>query len=139
MFCDFIGITRFLIINIMFVENKYTSFLMRDGIIHLTFNDVNLDLSTAVSIVKDRFALQKGQSFPVLCDIRQMKRINKIARIYLSTEGLSFVSALAFIAEGPVSNMLCNFFLRTTKPRIPTMVFDAIDEAVVFLKNIADN
>ena len=118
----------------MFIENEYATYMINDGILHVEYKNVNLDLSAAVSIVEDRFALQEGQSIPVLCDIRKIKGINKTARIYLSIEGSSFIKAVAFIVEAPVSDMFSKFYLRTSKPPIPTMVFELISEALIFLK-----
>ena len=118
----------------MFVENEFATYTINDGILHVAYKNVNLDLSAAVRIVEDRLALQQGRSVPVLCDIRNIKGINKTARIYLSHEGSSFVEAVAFIVETPVSEMLSKFYLRTSKPVIPTMAFETVWEALMFLE-----
>ncbi|MGC1632625.1 MAG: hypothetical protein WA749_10995 [Gelidibacter sp.] len=118
----------------MFMENEYATYTIKDGILHVEYKNVNLDLSAAISIVEDRFALQKGQSIPVLCDIRRVNGINRTARIYLSIEGSSFINAVAFIVEAPVSDMFSKFYLRSSKQTIPTMVFTMISEALMFLK-----
>lgn len=118
----------------MFIENEYATYIINDGILHVEYKNIKLDLSAAVNIVKDRLTLQEGRSIPVLCDIRKIRGINKTARIYLSIEGSSFVSAVAFIVETPVSNMFSRFYLHTSKPQIPTMAFHRIGDALIFLK-----
>lgn len=118
----------------MFAENEYATYVIKEGILYVEYKNVKLDLAAAISIVEDRFVVQEGQSIPVLCDIRKVRGINKTARIYLSIEGSSFVKAVAFIVEAPVSDMFSKFYLRTSKPPIPTMVFETISEALIFLK-----
>jgi hypothetical protein len=118
------------------IENEYAAYKLVDGILFVTYaKDVILDLPAAVYIVKDRLSLHEGRFLPVMCDIRQIKEINKAARAYLSIEGSVLVKAVAFIIDSPVSEMLSQFYLRTSKPPIPTEAFDNYEEALEFLKN----
>lgn len=116
------------------MENEYATYTIKDGILHVEYKNIKLDLSSAVNIVEDRLNLQEGRSIPVLCDIRRIKGINKTARNYLSIEGSSFIKAVAFIVETPVSDMFLKFYLRTNKPQIPTMVFEMINVALMSLR-----
>ena len=93
-----------------------------------------MDLSEAVCVVKDRLDLQKGQFMPVLCDIRQIKEINKAARVYLSIEGSAFIKAVAFIVDSPVSESLSSFYIHTNRPSIPTRSFNNVQEALKYLE-----
>ncbi|MBJ7881618.1 DUF7793 family protein [Gelidibacter salicanalis] len=128
------GITSFLILHTMMTyENEYATYQIIEGILHVKYKNIAVDLPEAVYIVKDRLDLQEGQFMPVLCDIRDIKEINKAARIYLSIEGSAFIKAVAFIVESPVSEMLSQFYLRTSKPTIPTEAFDNIHDALVYL------
>lgn len=117
----------------MFIENEFATYTIDDGILHIEYKDVNLDLSAAISVVKDRLLLQEGECIPVLCDIHHIKEINMAARIYLSVEGSAFINAVAFIVATPVSEMQSKFYLSTRKPRIPTMVFEKKSDALMFL------
>lgn len=119
--------------NIAF-ENEYATYSLEDGILYITYNkDVVLDLPAAVYVVKDRLLIHEGRSLPVICDIRQISEINKAARTYLSIEGSTLIKAVAFIVESPVSEMLSEFYLRTSKPPIPTESFNDIEQALKFL------
>jgi len=116
------------------IENEYATYRLMDGILHITYSkDVILDLPSAVYIVKDRLLIHEGRFLPVLCDIRHIKEINKAARTYLSIEGSTLIKAVAFIVESPVSKMLSEFYLRTSKPPIPTRSFNNMSEALSFL------
>lgn len=115
-------------------ENDYASYKLADGILFITYNkDVVLDLPAAVYVVKERLLLHEGRHLPVLCDVRQIKEVNKAARSYLSIEGSTLVKAVAFIVDSPVSEMLSEFYLRTNKPTIPTKAFNNFDLALKFL------
>lgn len=115
-------------------HNEYATYDVLEGVLHITYaDDVILDLPAAVQIVKDRLNIQQGRLMPVLCDIRRIKSINKAARDYLSIEGSTLVKAVAFIAESPVSKMLSEFYLKTSKPPIPTESFTNIKKALLFL------
>jgi len=117
----------------MSFENDYATYEIIEGILHVKYKNIVLDLPEAVYIVKDRLDMQEGQFMPVLCDIRDIKEINKAARVYLSIEGSAFIKAVAFIVGSPVSEMLSEFYLRTSKPTIPTKSFNNIREALRFL------
>lgn len=116
------------------IENDYTSYRFHDGILHIIYHQgVSIDLNAAVQIVKDRLIIQEGQSFPILCDIRGIKEINKSARSYLAMEGSTFIKAVAVLVESPVSEMLLAFYVRTSNPPIPTESFESIDLALDYL------
>tara|TARA_R110002051_G_scaffold63132_5_gene114908 strand:+ start:6004 stop:6378 length:375 start_codon:yes stop_codon:yes gene_type:complete len=118
-----------------FFENDYTSYRFFDGILHIIYHQgVSIDMVAAVRIVKDRLILQEGQSFPILCDIRGIKEINKAARSYLAIEGSTMIKAVAVIVDPPVSEIMWEFYVRTSNPPIPTKSCESIDEALLFLK-----
>ncbi|WP_225037091.1 hypothetical protein [Winogradskyella sp. SM1960] len=115
-------------------ENDYASYKFSDGILIITYNkDVVIDLPVAVYVVKERLEIHEGRALPVLCDVRQIKEVNKAARSYLSIEGSILVKAVAFIVDSPVSEMLSEFYLRTNTPTIPTKAFNNFDLALKFL------
>tara|TARA_R110000868_G_scaffold54251_1_gene169854 strand:+ start:5832 stop:6206 length:375 start_codon:yes stop_codon:yes gene_type:complete len=120
-----------------YFENDYTSFRFHNGILHIIYHQgTSIDLIAAIQIVKDRLTLQEGQSFPILCDVRGIKEINKAARSYLSLEGSTLIKALAVIVDPPVSKIMWDFYIRTNNPPIPNKSFESMEEALTFLKKI---
>lgn len=118
-----------------YFENDYTSYRFHDGVLHIIYHEgVSVDLNAAVQIVKDRLLLHEGRRLPILCDIRGIKDINKSARAYLAMEGSTLIKAVAVIVEPPVSEMLSEFYIRTSNPPIPTQSFEHMEDALVFLK-----
>lgn len=117
-----------------YIENNYASYKFADDVVYIRYHiGITIDYKAAVKIVEDRLILQEGQSFPVLCDVRGVKDINKSARDYLAIEGSLFIKAVAFIVENPLSEIMSKFYLRASKPSIPTKAFLTIEEAKEFL------
>ncbi|WP_067151925.1 DUF7793 family protein [Pseudotamlana agarivorans] len=117
-----------------YFENDYTSYRFHDHVLHIVYHHgVYIDLNAAVQIVKDRLSLHQGLYIPVLCDIRGIKEINKSARAYLAREGSTLIKAVAVIVEPPVSEMMSEFYIRTSNPPIPTKSFENTEEAMAFL------
>lgn len=128
------GNASFLISQTMFFENNYATYKLVEEVMYVKYKPIFLDLPEAMCIVKDRLELQKGQFMPVLCDIREIKEINKAARAYLSIEGSAFVKAVAFIVGSPISESLSSFYIHTNRPSIPTRSFNNVQEALRFLE-----
>ncbi|MFG6686744.1 hypothetical protein ACGK9U_09200 [Mariniflexile sp. HNIBRBA6329] len=117
-----------------YFENDYTSYRFHNDVLHIIYHQgVSIDLNAAVQIVKDRLFLHEGRTLPILCDIRGIKEINKSARAYLAMEGSTLIKAVAVIVEPPVSEMMSEFYIRTSNPTIPTQSFENLEDAMVFL------
>lgn len=122
-----------------YFENDYTSYRFLDGVLHIIYHQgVSIDLNAAVQIVKDRLFLHEGRDLPILCDIRGIKEINKSSRAYLAIEGSTLIKAVAVIVEPPVSEMLSEFYIRTSNPPIPTKSFENMDDALSFLNEFLE-
>ncbi|TXD73562.1 DUF7793 family protein [Aequorivita antarctica] len=117
-----------------YIENSYASYKFMDDIVYIRYHiGITIDRKAAVKIVEDRLILQEGQTFPVLCDIRGVKDINKSARDYLAIEGSMLIKAVAFIVEPPLSEIMSKFYLKASKPPIPSRAFQTMEEAKEFL------
>ena len=118
-------------------ENKYAIYLLTDKLLHIIYKkDQCIDLKAAQLIVRDRMMLQNGMEVPVLCDIREVRRVNKPARDYLALEGSQWVKALAFLIDPPVTDVISTIYLGTHAQKVPTRTFTKKSEALEFLKSI---
>jgi hypothetical protein len=63
-----------------------------------------------------------------------VEEVDKPARDYLASEGSILLKAVAFIVGNPMSNIISYFYLKTTKPSIPTKAFQDVEEAKLFLE-----
>ncbi|MEQ9307419.1 MAG: hypothetical protein RJQ14_26130 [Marinoscillum sp.] len=119
------------------IENDYAIFRVVEGIMHFTYKDGTvLDLNASRQVVGDRLKVQGDLSYPVVCDIRGLKGIDKEARDYLAKEGSEQVQAVALIIDSPARKLMSNFYLAVNKPLVPTKLFTSEDEAVAFLKSL---
>lgn len=117
-----------------FYENEYALYMLMDNIVHITYKKgVEIDLGASKQIVRDRLMFQEERSYPVLCDIRQLRRVDKPARDYLALEGSQLVTALAFVIEPPVTDAMTQFYLKTNHPDIPTASFRDLAKAMAYL------
>ena len=115
-------------------ENNYAIYLMADDPIHIIYKKVPyIDLKAAQVIVKDRMQLQEGREMPVLCDIREVRNINKAARDYFALEGSLWVQKLAFLIDPPVTDMISSIYLDTHAQKVPTRSFTKKKEALAYL------
>jgi hypothetical protein len=71
---------------------------------------------------------------PVLCDIRELRKVNKQARDYLALEGSQWITALAFLIDPPVTDVISSIYVSTHAQSMPTQSFTNKSEALAFLK-----
>lgn len=120
--------------NNLEVTNDYARFYINNGILHFIYHaDIEIDVDAAKIIVHDRVKLQDNVSFPVLCDIRGLKSVNKTARDYLAKEGSVLTERVGLIVSSPAQKIMTNFYLMVNKPVVPTKVFISEEEAFQYL------
>tara|TARA_R110002050_G_scaffold24083_3_gene64252 strand:+ start:5727 stop:6107 length:381 start_codon:yes stop_codon:yes gene_type:complete len=118
------------------LTNNYADYLLENGIVYVTYKKgVHINVEAAMQIVKDRLQIQNGESYPVLCDARQIDYADKPARDYLAIEGSILINALAYVVNKPYMEMVTEFYVQTTKPVVVLQkTFLEISEALSFLK-----
>jgi hypothetical protein len=118
------------------VVTPYITLWMDDeGFLCARYADgLHLTLETATSIVESRIFFAKGNSYPVLVDMRGIKSTTKKAREYMATMGSTLVIAGALITGSPWNRTLGNLFLTIDKPQVPTRLFTNELNARLWLK-----
>lgn len=117
-------------------ENTYVFYLLSDELLHVIYKKGHpIDLKAAQVIVRDRMMLQNGRELPVLCDIRELRKVDKPARDYFALEGSLWIRALAFLIDPPVTDVISSFYLGTHPTKIPTRSFTDKSEALDFLRS----
>lgn len=118
------------------IENNFALYTLNGGLLHIRYyKDIVINHEAAVRIVADRLRLQQGICYPALCDIRGVEEVDKPGRDYLAREGSILLKAVAFIVGNPMSDIISYFYLKATKPSIPTKAFQDVDKAKSFLEN----
>ena len=118
-----------------FYENEYAQFWITNGVLIFEYKpNTILDLVAAQHIVADRIHFQNEKSFPVLCDVRGILSTDKSGRDYLAQSGSVLTKAVALIVHQKVSLTISNFYLRISKPTVPTKLFNNKDDALAYLE-----
>lgn len=118
-----------------FYENEYAQFWIANGILFFEYKpNTILDLEVAQNVVADRIHFQNENSFPVLCDVRGIVNTDKAGRDYLAQSGSLLTKAVALIVHQKVSLTISDFYLRISKPTVPTQLFNKQEDALVYLK-----
>ncbi|MCR6640988.1 MAG: hypothetical protein NVV82_18845 [Sporocytophaga sp.] len=115
-------------------ENDLIKLWIEDGILWAEYKEIILNTEEAKKIVSDRILFQNGTVYPAIADIRKIKYINKGANEYLSKEGNILVHCVAVIVESHVSEILGNFYLKLSKPPLPTKLFRSAEKAKAWVE-----
>jgi len=117
-----------------FYENEYAQFWIANGILFFEYKpNTILNLEVAQRIVADRIHFQNEKSYPVLCDVRGIVNTDKSGRDYLAQSGSVLTKAVSLIVHQKVSLTISNFYLRISKPSVPTQLFNNKDDALTYL------
>lgn len=118
-----------------FYENEFAQFWIADGILFFEYKpNTILDLKAAQQIVADRIRFQNEKAYPVMCDVRGIVNTDKSGRDYLAQSGSVLTKAVALIVHQKVSITISNFYLRISKPTVPTQLFNNKENALDYLK-----
>lgn len=116
------------------LENDFARYRLRNGILYFDYKEnVIMHLEEAIKIVDDRLRLQEGKPYPILCNTRGIKSIDKDARWYLATEGSQLAIAVALIRDTPLSRLLAEMYMLGSIPSVPTTIVDNETEGLEFL------
>lgn len=119
-----------------YFENEYTKMWIEDGVLYTTYSpNLSVTLDIAKQCIADRLKFTNGESYPMLCDIRNIKETDPHARSYMSKgDGIKDISAGAFIVKTQLEKFLFNTFFRLNKPPLPGRIFTDTKEALAWLK-----
>jgi hypothetical protein len=115
---------------------KFHTWMESDGIARTQVRpDAEIFLEDARENTAVIETFYKGNKFPLLVDIRNIKSISPEARQHFTLKGReSVVNSFAMILSSSLSRMIGNFFLSFDKPVVPVKLFDREDKAVAWLR-----
>lgn len=119
----------------MYHSNDYSEFWIEDGILHFVYRpNILIDRKAAEKIVRDRIRFQNEKAYPILCDLRNIRNVEKEGRDFLAQQGSILAKAVALLIEPFFSEMLSQIFIETSKPNVPTSLFTSEMQALKFLE-----
>jgi hypothetical protein len=100
--------------------------------------NLEITLSIAVELVKNRLEYTNGKSKFVLVDVNNIKSTTKEAREYMSdvNGGLKGILGGAFVSSNMLTTVIINLFLKINKPSVPARFFTDREDALIWLKRI---
>lgn len=117
-----------------YFENEFAVFWISESILFFEYKqDVIINLEAAQRIVTDRIQMQNEKAYPVLCDVRGIADSDKAARDYLARHGSVLTKAVSIVVHHTVSIVMISFYLKISKPQVPTQVFNNKTKALEFL------
>jgi len=116
-------------------ENEYALFWISNDILFFEYKpNVVITLESAKRIVADRIYMQNEIAYPIFCDTRGVVDTDKAGRDYLAKNGSLSAKAVSILASHQVASIITNFYLRVSKPQVPTKVFTNKEAALAFLE-----
>ncbi len=117
------------------------TWLDKSGIIIAVANEHELHtLKDAEENNRLTIRLAQGVRRPFLIDMTKVKSMSREARaFYAGPEPAKALLAVAILTTSNIGNLVANFFLRLTKPSLPTKLFTDADEAMDWLSRYLNN
>ncbi len=117
-------------------ETKYASYLIVDGIMHITWHQgiiINLDI--AKEMVEERIQLCKGKTTLLFVDINGLAATDTVSRKFFASEHATVgVTAGALLVGSLISKLAGNIYITVDKPRLPIKLFTDKTKAIKWLK-----
>jgi hypothetical protein len=118
-----------------YFENEFALFWISGNILFFEYKPgVVINFAAAQRIVADRIQMQRGKAYPVLCDVGGIADSDKAGRDYLAQYGSVLTKAVSIVAQQTISIVMISFYLKISKPQVPTKVFRDKPAALEFLK-----
>lgn len=116
-------------------ENEYIKVTVENGLIIAVYKpNLVMDIAVAKATVAARKQVCNGITMPGFADIRGLKSVTDEAREWLaSKEANEQLCAMAVLTNNPIQNLLANFYLKFSKPPMPTQLFTNRDKALRWL------
>ncbi len=116
------------------LNSKFVIFELENEILFANIKSkLKIDKNIAIEIVKTRMGFTEGKSYPQLIQDMGVISIDREAREYFSSEGIMGITAGAFLLNSVFSKFLGNFYLKITRPPIPTKIFTDKAKALEWL------
>jgi hypothetical protein len=99
---------------------------------------VEINITTAKDMVKNRMEYTGGKAVYTLIDFTNVKSVTKEARDYMNSPegGLNGILGGAFLSNSIVATLFVNMYLKVNSPAIPAKFFTNTEDALGWLKKI---
>jgi len=118
----------------IFDLEKFTVENSPKGWLHVVFkSNTKINLEDAIGVVKYEGILSRGQKRPILHVVEEFVDFDNEVMRYSAGPGTQFSSAEAYVIKSVAHRIVGNFYMRVSKPKVPTKVFNSIEKAEEWL------
>lgn len=120
----------------LLLENEFVKFEIIEGIVLSTLKVDLTDLDLMKSIVETRLKLTETlEPYPFIVNIKNVKESKKEVRDFLASQkAAEHIVCTAILINSMLTATIGNFYLRLSKPPVPTKLFTTEEDAVEWLK-----
>ena len=117
------------------IRDEFGKYFLKDGILFFTCHEgVKVDLEAAKKIAATLTSFHKKILHPLCVDITGVADTTKSARDFMAVEVSNFSTRCAFVSRSAWGAAIANFYLKVSKPVVPTKLFDDPERAIEFLR-----
>ncbi len=124
-------------VNQIVVENYLKAILFENGVVEI-FWDKSIELIEVKHLKKMQeivAEIGEGKKMPILFAPHEFVHIDTEGQNYAtSNEGVIYTKAVAVLVTNLAMRILMNFFLKTSKQKVPTKSFPNREEAMIWLE-----
>jgi len=121
----------------MQIDLKHTLVLLRpDGIIQVNCSDCTYNKQDIIDVTQAQVELSKGEKKLLLVIGSEDTNVESEAREFMAKEENTMYSiAEAYVIKSLGQRILVNFYIKVSKPKVPTMFFSNVNDAEKWLKS----
>jgi hypothetical protein len=117
------------------LDTEFFTATVVDGILEVQYKDnVYITIEEAKNIVRGRLKFFGDAQYPCLLKSSKLKGVDREARKYLFTEGVTNLLAIALVPKNKVGQMLTTILVNFEKPDIACRVFKSHEAARQWLR-----
>jgi hypothetical protein len=118
-------------------EDENLKLEVDQNVIYGTYKTEAINIEIAMKSVRLRLKSFPCHNQKVVIDARNVKKVSKEARDYLASEaGYARVAAAAMVVEHSIAAQIVNFWLKISKPVVPSKMFARESYAVDWIRSI---
>lgn len=117
------------------LRSEFGRLYIEDGILFFICNEgLRVDLGATKKMAAMFISFQGGILHPIYVDLSGVAETTKSARDFMAQEVRTFSTRCAFVSKSAWGAAIANFYLKVSKPLVPTKLFDDPEKAIEFLR-----
>lgn len=131
---------KVILFAVMQIDLKHTLVILRpDGVVQMNCTDRTYNKQDIIDLIEAQVELSKGEKKLVLVIGSEDTNVESEARELMAKEESTMHSiAEAYVIKSLGQRILVNFYIKVSKPKVPTMFFTNVSAAEKWLKSFVN-